>query len=199
MTRQRNWALRGIYYECCRSEGQCPLIFRRDLWGGPCTNFATYQVTEGHIQNVDMKGITIIHHQDGLGPKYSETLTVIQEGAVYISDDATNEQRKILAPFVIEQLGANRWRKSLGVKFVKIEIGEENGTFHIQMPFGEQKLTLTVGSDGKNPMRMENPKYTFLDNYRFCNTQFWSYHDYGKNLEFHDTSGAIADFTFQGD
>ena len=58
-------------------------------------------------------------------------------------------------------------------------------------------MSLTVGGDGKNPVRIENPAMPFIHNVRVCNTRFWKYHDYGKNLEYHDTSGAIADFTLR--
>ena len=88
--------------------------------------------------------------------------------------------------------------KCLGTKFVRIDISEENGTYHITMPFGEQKMSLTVGKDGKSPIRIENPRQPFLSNVKLCNTQFWEYHDYGKSLEYQNTSGQIADFTLQG-
>jgi hypothetical protein len=196
---QKGWMLKGNFYECCRTEGHCPLWFGRDMWGKPCVNFATYQIKEGQIDNVDMKGITIIHHQDGIGPTFAELMKGVREGAAYISDNATDEQRKILEPFVKNHLGAEGWGKCLGVKFVKVDISEENGTYHVVMPFGEQHITLTTGGDGKTPIRMENSWNTAVSNIKFCNTDLWKYHDYGKNIEFHNTSGVVADFAVQGD
>jgi hypothetical protein len=199
MTIQKDWVLKGIFYECCRIEdGHCGLWFGRDL-PDACINFATFLVKEGQIQNVNMEGIIIIHHQDGIGPKRSDIAKGIGEGAVYISDNATEAQRKVLEPFVKKNLGAEHWKKLLGVKFVKIDITEKNGTYHITMPFGEQKIALTIGGDGKTPVRMENPRLYGRSNVKFCNTEYWKYHDYGKNLEFHNTSGVIADFSFEGD
>jgi hypothetical protein len=196
---QKGWRLKGTFYECCRIEdGHCGLWFGRDL-PKPCTNLATYQIKEGKIRGVDMSGITVILHKDGIGPKFSDLAKGVKEGAGYISDNATDEQREILEPFVTEDLSIERWRKNLGIKFVKISISEKNGAFHITMPFGEQKMALTVGGDGKNPMRIENFTITSMTNVRFCNTQFWKYHDYGKDLEFHNTSGAVADFDLRGD
>ncbi|MGD9118111.1 MAG: DUF1326 domain-containing protein [Dehalococcoidia bacterium] len=199
MTAQKGWRLKGTFYECCRVEdGHCGLWFGRDL-PRPCANLATYQIKEGEIQGVDMSGITIILHKDGIGPRFSDLAKGVKEGAAYISDHATDEQRKILAPFVAEDLSTEKWRQNLGVKFVKIDISQKDGVYHITMPFGEQKMALTVGGDGKNPMRIENFAMPSLSNIRFCNTQFWKYHDYGKNLEFHNTSGAVADFDLSGD
>ena len=201
MITKKSWRLEGTYYECCRIEGQCPLWFGRDLWKEPCTNLATYQIDEGQIQNVDMKGIVIIHYRNGLGPKFTDYMAKggVKEGAVYISENATDEQRLVLEPFVRNHMSAERWQKCLGVKFVKVDINEENGTYHVTMPFGEQKLSLTVGGDRKNPIGMVNPLNTAFTNLKFCNTDIWNYHDYGKSVEFHNTSGAICNFALEGD
>jgi hypothetical protein len=157
---------------------------------------ATYQIAEGHIQNVDVKGVVIILHQDGIGPTVAELLNGADEGASYISDNVNDEQRNVLEAFLKTDLGIRPWKNILGIKVVKIDILENNGTYHITMPFGEHKMSLTVGCDNNNPMRMENPRNPALSNYRFCNTESWKFHDYGKNLEFYDTSGMIADFAF---
>jgi hypothetical protein len=45
---------------------------------------------------------------------------------------------------------------------------------------------------------MENAQNPALSNIRFCNTDVWKYNDYGKKLEFHNTSGEIADFAIKG-
>ena len=195
MTAQKDWMLKGTFYECCRVlDGHCGLWFGRDLTKA-CANLLTYQIKEGQIQNVDMKDIIITCHMDGIGPKHTDLAKGVKEGAAYISEHATDEQRKILEPFIMEHLEGRMWRKSLGIKYVKINISEENGTYRISMPFGELEMSLVIGGDGKNPVRMENPSMAFLNNVRFCNTHFWKYYDYGKNLEYHNTSGAIADFT----
>ena len=94
-------------------------------------------------------------------------------------------------------MSAARSRKILGVKFAKIEIKEENGTYHITSPYGEQHLKLTVGQDQKTPMRLENQRNPALSNAKVCNGH-WKYTDYGKKLEYFQTSGVIADFAFSG-
>jgi len=135
---------------------------------------------------------------DGIEPKHSDLAKGVKEGVAYISENATEEQRKILEPFIMEHLEGRIWKKCLGIKYVKINISEENGTYHLTMPFGEMKMSLAIGGDRKNPIGIENPSLAFLKKARFCNTHFWKYHDYGKNLEYYNTSGAIADFALQG-
>ena len=199
MTEQK-WILKGVFYECCRTNGHCPIWLGRDLHI-PCVNLGTFEVTEGQIQGVDMKGIIFTLHCDGIGPKVADWAPGrpgAKEMAVYVSDIATEEQKKILEPFLTTHLWADRSQKCLGVKFVKIEIKEENGTYHITNPYCEQHMALTVGGDKQTPIRMENPRNPALSNVKFCNTQGWRYRDFGKNLEFHQTSGAIADFELSG-
>jgi hypothetical protein len=196
MNNQQSFHLQGTFYECCLTEGHCPIWFGRNRWQDPCTNLATYQIREGHINNVDMKGIIIIYFDDGIGPNYADLAkgNGVQEGAVYISDRTSPEQKQILTQFVTSHLWGTRWSKNLGVKFVNIEVKEKNGSCSIVMPFGEQRITQTIGGDGKTPIRMENPKNKMYSNIKFCNTDLWKYNDFGRNLEFHNTSGVIADF-----
>ena len=195
MEEKEGWTLKGTFYECCHAlDGQCGLQFGREL-PHTCACLATYQIKEGQIKNVDMKGINILFHMDGIGPKPDD---VVKEGAVYISDDAADEQREILKPFVMEKMEGTMWEKTLGIKFVKINISEKDGIYSITTPFGEQNLSLTIGGDGKNPIRIENGGLPFLSNVRVCNPRLWKYHDYGKNMEYHNTSGQIADFALQG-
>jgi hypothetical protein len=198
MTTRNDWILKGTFFECCRVlDGHCGLWFGRDL-PNACANLETYEIKEGQIQNIDMKGIILMFHQDGIGPTVAELMKGAKEGAAYISDNATDEQRKVLESFIKGYIDNKRWQKILGYKFVKIDLSEENGTYHITMPFGEVEMSLAIGGDRKNPMRLENPPMPFISNAKFCNTHFWKYHDHGKNLEYHNTSGATADFTLQG-
>ena len=200
MTTEKGWVLKGTWYESCRQNGQCPLWFRRDITGEPCISFQVWQIKEGQVQNIDMKGIIIINVISGIGPKFSDHLEKRSRvGASYVSDNATKEQREILEPFVRTHLMAQNWGEHLGVKFVKINRSEEKGIYHASMPFGEQKMSLAIGGDGKNPIRNDNPVLPFLSNSVFCNAHFWKYNDYGKDWEFRDTSAIIGDFTLQGE
>lgn len=143
MSGQKDWMLKGVFYECCRIEGQCPLWFGRDLWDEPCTNLATYEIKEGRIGDVDVSGIIIMLYGGNIGPRIADLANGIGEGAAYVSDNATDEQRKVLESFVPKHFVGERtwgWRKNLGLKFVKIEISKEPPIYHVTMPFGEQKF-----------------------------------------------------------
>ena len=40
------WRLKGIFYEVCAAEGQCPIWLGRDL-ESPCKSFQVIQLKEG--------------------------------------------------------------------------------------------------------------------------------------------------------
>ncbi|MBN1380606.1 MAG: DUF1326 domain-containing protein [Deltaproteobacteria bacterium] len=196
----QKWILKGNYYEVCRANGNCPLTFGRDMVDGPCANLATYRVTEGQIRGVDMKDAVFTIHADGIGPKFKDLFPGqkgIAEIAVYIDENATGEQKKILESFLSTHLSAAMARKILGIKFVDIEIKEENNKYIISNPHCRQEMTMAIGGDGKSPIVVQNPITRWTTNYRIYNGE-WSFTDYGKKLAFHQTSGHVADFSFGG-
>jgi len=114
-----------------------------------------------------------------------------------VSDNATEEQREILDTLVTTNMGALFMKKNFGVKYVKIDIEETNGSVHFKMPFGEMKQFLMKGLDG-GPIRIENVPMPVLKNLKHCHTPFWTYNDHGKNFEYKDRCGTWADFVFEG-
>jgi hypothetical protein len=191
--------MKGVWYEACASEGQCPYYFSRDR-DEPCKSFQVFQIKEGQIDNVDIGGVLVITVADLYSPKFADLLAKGGEGGIYISNTATEEQKKVLEPFLANNVpGTLLVRKPLGVRFVDINLSQEDNTYHITMPYGEAKLSLTVGADGKNPVRLDNCIFSmFFPDIRICNTHFWKYNDFGKNWEFVNRSGVIADFVMQG-
>ncbi len=131
--------------------------------------------------------------------KFVDLLVKGGAGGIYISDTATEEQKRVLEPFLANNVPGHLAKKCLGVKFVKINLSQEDNTYHITMPYGELKLSLTVGLDGKNPVRLENCMFSMLfPDLKICNTHFWKYKDFERDWEFVNRSGVIADFDMQG-
>ncbi len=193
------WNVKGVWYEACAAEGHCSMYFGRDM-ESPCKSFQLFQIIEGKIGNVDLSGVLVINVLDLFSPKFADLMTKGGEGGIYISDTITDEQRSYLEPFFVNNIpGFLLVKKSLGVRVVEIKLNQEGNTYHITMPYGEMKLSLTPGGDGKNPQRLENSIFSvFFSDIKICNTHFWKYNDFGKNWEFKNRSGAIANFNLQG-
>ena len=191
--------MKGIWYEACAAEGHCSLYFGRDL-KAPCKSFQVFQIEEGKIHDVDLSGVLAINVVDLFSPKFADFMMKGGEGGIYISENTTEAQRKYLEPFFIKNIPEVLLvKKPLGIKYVDIKISQEDKTFHITMPYGEMKQSLTPGGDGKNPQRLENSIFSmFFSDIKICNTHFWKYNDFGKNWEFMNRSGAIANFNMSG-
>ncbi len=194
VTIEPGWQVRGVWYEGCASEGHCPLYFGRDM-ESPCRNFAVYDIREGQINGVDMAGIRIISVADILSTRAAELPASGTAAAVYVSENATAEQRPILEAFVAIGLPLPV-RELRGVKFVPIDIALDGPNYHITMPFGELKGSLTTGRDGANPQRIENSPVPFLSQFRIANTELWRYKDLGRTWEYRNRSGTVGDLVW---
>lgn len=190
------WQVKGTYNEACASEGHCPYYFGRDVEGG-CRYYMVFRIQEGTVNDVDLAGITVIYNGDILYPKFADFMENGSEGGIYVSDTATEEQRTVLDTLVTTSMGALFMKKNFGVKYVKIDMEETDGTIHFKMPFGEMKQFLVKRLDG-GPIRIENVPFPVLKNLKHCHTPFWTYNDYGKNFDYKDRCGTWADFVFEG-
>ena len=107
------WELKGVYNEACASEGQCPYYFGRDKEGG-CRYFMAFRITQGKVGDVDLSGITAIYMGDLPHATYAEVVEKGSEGAIYLSDNATSEQRAILDTLAVEALGGGVMKRVFG-------------------------------------------------------------------------------------
>jgi len=194
------WNVKGTVIEGCASEGQCPLFLGRDM-EEPCKSFLLMQIKEGQIDNVDVGGTLVIAVADLYSGKAADLPVKGGEGGIYISSTATEEQRKLLEPFLVNNVpGFLIVKKCLGVRFVDITLSQEGNTYHITMPYGELKGSVLVGGDGKNVQRLENLLTSmYFSDVKVCNTDFWKYTDFGKNFEFVNRSGFMTEFNLHGE
>ena len=193
------WNMKGVWYEACASEGLCSFYFGRDR-ETPCKSFQVFQFEEGKIGDIDVSGVLAINVVDLYSNRAADLMLKGGEGGIYISNKTNAEQRKYLEHFFINNIpGMIILKKVLGIKYVEIDFHQEGNTFHITMPYGEIKLSFTPGLDGKNPQKLENSLFgMYLSDLKICNTHFWKYNDFGKNWEFKNRSGVIADFDLKG-
>ncbi|MFW9784879.1 MAG: DUF1326 domain-containing protein [Candidatus Heimdallarchaeota archaeon] len=200
MSKERvSWNTKGVWYEACASEGHCSFYFGRDR-EEPCKSFQLFQFDEGTIGDVDISGVLAINVIDLYSNKAMDVMIKGGEGGVYISEKTSEDQRKYLEPYFKNNIpGSILLRKTLGVKYVDINLKQEGNTYNVTMPYGEMKLSYTPGIDGKNPQRLENSPFgVFLSDLKICNTHFWKYNDFGRKWEFQNRSGMIASFEGRG-
>jgi hypothetical protein len=189
----QGWEIKGLYHETCASEGHCPYYFGRDKEGG-CRYFMVFRIIDGGFGSVDLAGITAVYMGDLPYPTYAEVVQKGSHGAVYISDDASAEQRAILDKLAVEALGGALMKTFWGVHYTKIDVEEREGTLHVRMPTGEMSMELTRSADG-TPVRLENCTLPFLSNVKAAHSSFWKWSDYGRHYEYRDRCATWADFS----
>jgi hypothetical protein len=192
MELKSGWQVKGIYNEACAAEGYCPYYFGRDRMDG-CRYFMVFRIQEGRANDIDLSGITILYMGDIPHPSFKELMEMGSEGGIYISDNATPEQREILDVLAVESIGGLLMKKVFGIKYVKVDIEEDGKSAHFKMPFGEMKQELTTGPDG-GPVRLENQSLPFLSNVKACHSFFWNFADHGRHFDYKDRCGTWADF-----
>jgi hypothetical protein len=193
---KQGWQIKGTYNESCASQGHCPYYFGRPRDGG-CRYFMVFRIQDGKVNGVDLSGITVIYQGDLPHATFQEVLERGSNGGIYVSDNATPEQRKVLDTFVVSSLGALLMKKNFGVKYVDIEIQDDGETVYFKMPFGEMKQELTRGSDG-TPVRLENQTLPFITNVKAAHTPYWNYEDHGRHFDYRDRCGTWAEFEMAG-
>jgi hypothetical protein len=153
-----------------------------------------FRIKEGTVNGVDLSGITVVYLGDLPHSTFAEVVEKGSEGAIYVTDRATPEQRKVLDILVVNSLGGGGlMQKVFGVKYVKIDIEEGKDAIHIRLPSGEMKMHLTKSHDG-NPVRLENPSLPFLSNVKAAHTPFWNWSDYNRHYDYKNRCGTWADF-----
>ena len=177
------WQIKGIYNESCASQGHCPYYFGRPRDGG-CRYFMVFRIEEGSVNNVGLSGITVIYQGDLPHANFQEVLERGSNGGIYISNNATPEQREVLETIAVDNLGGVLMKKNFGIKYVDIDIGE-------------MKQELTRGSDG-TPVRLENQTLPFLANVKAAHTPNWNYDDHNRHFDYKDRCGTWADFSMEG-
>jgi hypothetical protein len=156
-----------------------------------------FRIKEGKINDVDLSGITAIYQGDLPYANFQEVLERGSSGGIYISDNATAEQRKVLDTFVISSLGGVLMKRNFGIRYVDIDIEAKGDTVYFKMPFGEMKQELTRGNDG-TPVRLENQTLPFLTKVKAAHTPYWKYNDHDRHFDYRDRCGTWADFAMEG-
>jgi hypothetical protein len=184
--------IKGFYHETCASEGHCPYYFGRDKEGG-CRYFMVFRVTEGEVAGADLAGITAVYLGDLPHSTYAEVAEKGSEGAIYITDNATPDQRAVLDTLTVKSLGGVLMRKVLGVHYVNVEVNEEAGRLRVTMPSGEMSMEMTK-SRGGQPVRLENVTMPFLSNVRAAHAPYWRWADHDRHYEYRNRCATWADF-----
>ena len=152
-----------------------------------------FRNTDGIDDGVNLSGVAIVYIGDLPHATSAEVHEKGSEGAIYISDDTTPEQREILNELTIGAIGGVLMKKVIGTKYVKVDIEEGIDILHVKIPSGEMKMCLTKSNDG-NPVRIENSTLPFLTNIKAAHASFWYWFDYDRRYDYKNRCATWAYF-----
>lgn len=139
--------VRGDQVEACECDSVCPCIFDKDVTYDQCQGWLALAVREGSYEGTDLAGVTaavaLLKTDKNLGKSMGKW-----EGKVWISDAASEAQRKGMTEVVKNSLGPAFGKLEFAVGKVTVTGAGEHWELAVA-GVGEAKVTGIKGANGK--------------------------------------------------
>jgi hypothetical protein len=177
----------------------CPCLFGNDPTHGHCRHVAVVEIEEGSCGDTNLAGTRWAMLGEFRGD--ARKGTTYGFSAFYIDSRASKEQkaalRKIFASEPFSKLG-----ERLGVDEVEVDLSSSTDPLEpVRAKVGE-KGSFTAepvpGGDGKRPLAVENPTYSFPTERVVLAKAKGSFKDHGKELEVTEGSGELSRWRLEG-
>lgn len=139
MTKNTTYRIAGSYYEACNCDAICPCRRQGDVPGGrstygDCDFLLSWQITEGHLDDVDLSGLSV-----SIAGTYNDDVgDDIWSVFIYIDETASKSQFDALSQIFSGLSGGNlgvtaNFSTILGIKPAEIRLDHTVGaeTIHI--------------------------------------------------------------------
>lgn len=149
------YLVRGEQLEGCECDIYCPCLFEGDATMDQCRGVMAWKVADGgHYGDTCLSGLTFAASITKSGKNLGKALGH-WEGALFISDQATPQQREAVEAMLRKELGAAF--SKLEVKSARIEIKGKPGAYELMIgQTSHLKLAALKGANGMVPV-IENP------------------------------------------
>lgn len=151
------YSIKGEAFEACECDTYCPCVWKKDVTFEQCRALVIWNVSEGSYGKTDLKGVTFVLALT----KSAKNLVKAMgswEGILYVSDKATDDQKKAVVEFA-----SGKWGKAfakIDVKSVPVEVKIEAEAKELKMgKIADLKISALKGGNGKVPV-IENPPFS---------------------------------------
>jgi hypothetical protein len=184
--------IKGTQVEACECDSVCPCIFNKEASYDQCQGWIGLSIKEGSYEGTDLSGIScaaaLLHTGKDLGKTMGKW-----EGAVWISDGATEAQKKGVTEII---------KKELGGAFAKLDFKTAKITWagsgeHWEMAVGgvgEMKITAIKGADGKVLCVHNSPSPIVMPEYNCCLADSDTFSDGGIKWDYKGRNGGYGPF-----
>jgi len=130
----KNYQARVHQFEGCECDSICPCVFSKDTTHGDCRGILVWSFIEGHGGGVDLAGVNVAAALTKSGANMEKALGQ-WTGILYVSDKATEAQKKAAVAVMSAEMGA---------AFAKVEVKSAD----VQIKRQDDRHEVTVGKLG---------------------------------------------------
>jgi len=150
------YRIAGSYYEACNCDAICPCRRQGDVLGGrstygDCDFLLSWQITEGHLQGIDLGGLSV-----SIAGTYSDDVgDDIWSVYIYVDETASDPQFEALSQIFRGDMGGNlgvtaNFSTILGIKRAMIRLDHSAGAETITVGTSvTAKVVRDVAFDGR--------------------------------------------------
>jgi hypothetical protein len=175
------YSIKGEAIEACECAAVCPCIWTKDATFGECRGTVAFAISSGSFGKTDLKGIVFAMTVTKSGKNMVQGLGK-WEGALYISDKASAEQKKAVEEFVKAKWGGVYAK--LDVKSAAMETKIEADRRELTMgKISTIKIAALKNQDGTSPV-IENPPFSLYPKLHCAKAEVHTYDDGTSKWDF---------------
>lgn len=189
--------IRGDQVEACECDSVCPCVFNKETTYDMCQGWLGLAIREGSYEGTDLAGVNAAIALLRTGKDLGKTMGT-WEGAVWISDTASEAQRKGVTAIISSTLGGAFAKGKLTFKAAKIAISGTGDHWEMTVGgVGEMKITGIKGADGKVLAVHNSPSPIVMPEYNCCLADSDTFKDGGITWDYKGRNGGYGPFQFK--
>ena len=196
------WKLSGTYFEACSCDVGCPCTFLSAPTSGECSALAGWHIDNGNFDDIDLSGLNVALAVHAPG----HMLEVKWQAAVYLDENASNEQKEALTKIYTGQVGGH---PAVLVSFVGEVLGIKSAPIKFEANGKQRKLKIAetgevqiegIQDQGGADVSINNPPLGLAPGFELfvAKATTFNYNDHGLKWEFTGSNGFYSPFMYQG-
>ncbi len=188
-----SYKIKGEAIEACECDIFCPCVWKKDVTFEQCRTLIAWVISEGSYGETDLKGVTFVLALTKSGKNIVKTMGQ-WEGIIYVSDKASEAQKKAVVDFA-----SGKWGKAfskIDVKSAPIETKIEAETRSLTIgKIANLKITALKGGNGKIPV-IENPPFSLYPKLYCAQSDVHTYDDGVSKWDFTGRNAFYGPFEY---
>lgn len=189
------YRIRGEQVEACECEVYCPCVFQKDATLDQCRGVIAWRIAEGTYGKTDLKGLQFAAALTKSG-KNLEKVLGHWEGVAYVSDKATDDQKKAVQAILESEFGPAFGK--LEVKTSSIAIQGEPGHYDVSIgKIATVQVSALKGANGQVPVIENAPSPIVLPKLYCARADVHTYDDGTSKWDFAGHNAFYGPFEFK--